>query len=86
LGIALALLSSYFQQALPKKAIALGELSLTGNIKAINGIESYIREAQKFGIDTIFVADQQKTDNLCKKMKNVYQLLSLFGNHSSLAS
>ena len=29
LGIALALLSSYFQQALPEKAMALGELSLT---------------------------------------------------------
>ncbi len=82
LGIALALLSSYFQEALPKKALALGELSLTGNIKAINGIERYVREAQKFGIDTIFVADQQKIAT-CKKMKNVYQLLSLFGSQSS---
>lgn len=85
LGIALALLSSYFQQALPQKTMALGELSLTGNIKAINGIERYIREAQKFGIQTIFVAAQQKV-NGCKKMKNVYQLLSLFGDQDSSAS
>lgn len=78
LGIALSLLSSYFQQALPKKTMALGELSLTGNIKAINGVEHYIREAQKFGISNIFVAEQQKTAHSCKKLKNVYQLLSLF--------
>lgn len=77
LGIALALLSSYFQQALPKKTLALAELSLTGNIKAINGIEGYIREAQKFGISSIFVASKQKVEK-CKKMQNVYQLLSLF--------
>jgi DNA repair protein RadA/Sms len=77
LGIALALLSSYFQQALPKKALALGELSLTGNIKAINGVDSYIKEAQKFGIKSIYVAAQQKTPGT-KCMKNVYQLLSLF--------
>ncbi len=84
LGIALALLSSYFQQALPHKTIALGELSLTGNIKAINNCESYIREAQKFGIKTIFVAASQKLTDAthCKKLQNVYQLLSLFAEQT----
>lgn len=82
LGIALALLSSYFQQALPDKALALAELSLTGNIKAINGAEQYIKEAQKFGINTIFVASQQKTGPRTIKMKNVYQLLSLFNSET----
>ena len=50
LGIALALLSSYFQQPLPEKSIALGEISLTGQIKPVNQINVFIKEAEKFGI------------------------------------
>ena len=81
LAIALALLSSYFQHALPEKSMALGELSLTGSIKPINGIETQLKEAQKFGIKTIFAAHAQKlaTTQHVSKMKNVYQLLELFG-------
>ena len=45
LGIALALLSSYFQQPLPQKSIALGEVSLTGQIKPINMIGAHRRFA-----------------------------------------
>lgn len=78
LGIALALLSSYFQHALPKKTMALGEMSLAGGIKPVNGAELFLKEAEKFGIKTIFVSESQKTSSLSKKMKNVYQLLSLF--------
>lgn len=79
LGIALALLSSYFQQALPEKAMALGELSLTGSIKPINAIDTQIKEAQKFGIKHLFLADSQKlhSPNVVK-LKSVYQLLGLF--------
>ena len=79
LGIALALLSSYFQQALPEKAMALGELSLTGSIKPINAIDTQIKEAQKFGIKHLFLAHSQKLSakNIVK-LKNVYHLLSLF--------
>ncbi len=80
LAIALALLSSYFQDALPEKAMALGELSLTGSIKPINGIEAQLKEAQKFGIKSLFVAESQKlSDPYVIKIKNVYQLLGLFG-------
>lgn len=79
LGIALALLSSYFQQSVGNKVMALGEVSLTGNIKAINNCDRYVKEAEKFGIDTIFVAATQTLKNKhLKKLKNVYQLLSFF--------
>lgn len=79
LGIALALLSSYFQQALPEKAMALGELSLTGSIKPINAIDTQIKEAQKFGIKHLFLAHSQKLSSAnVVKLKSVYQLLSLF--------
>ena len=84
LAIALALLSSYFQQELPEKAMALGELSLTGAIKPINGIESQLKEAQKFGINHLFVAHSQKiSDQNVIKIKNVYQLLGLFGTQQN---
>ncbi|MFI5332520.1 MAG: DNA repair protein RadA [Candidatus Babeliales bacterium] len=81
LGVALALLSSYFQQPLPEKSIALGELSLTGQIKPINQMNMYIREAEKFGITQVLVAHNQKIDDTSctvKRFHNVYELLSLF--------
>jgi len=81
LGIALALLSSYFQLPLPAKSIALGEISLTGQIKPINQINQYVREATKFGLERLLVAKNQKIEVVdCKvqHFQNVYELLSLF--------
>jgi DNA repair protein RadA/Sms len=81
LGIALALLSSYFQQPLPKRSMALGEISLTGQIKPINHINTFVREAEKFGITSLMVAKTQKVEGPCCKVRyfsNVYELLSLF--------
>jgi DNA repair protein RadA/Sms len=82
LGIALALLSSYFQQTLPEQSLALGEISLTGQIKPINHISTFVREAQKFGMKTLFISASQKMEGCTvatKRFKNVYELLSLFG-------
>jgi len=81
LGIALALLSSFFQQPLPPKSIALGEINLTGNIQPVNQINVLIREAEKFGIQQLFVAKNQtveKTQCKIKRFSNVYELLALF--------
>jgi len=81
LGIALALLSSYFQQPLPEKTLVLGEISLTGQIRPINQVSVHIREAEKFGIKQILVAKHQNIDNTSCSIKyftNVYELLSLF--------
>lgn len=83
LGIALALLSSYFQQALPSRWLALGEISLSGNIKPINCIAPHINEARKFGIEKICVAQSQRTDcppSLIKSFRSVYDLLTLFSD------
>lgn len=81
LGIALALLSSYFQQPVPEKSMALGEISLTGQIKPINQMSAYVREAEKFGIGHLLIAHNQqleKTGCVVRRFKNVYELLSLF--------
>ena len=83
LGIALALLSSYFQKPLPEKSIALGEVSLTGQIKPINHISMHISEAHNFGINHLLVAHSQKIEKSSAsitKFHNVYELLSLFGD------
>ncbi len=82
LGIAFALLSSYFQEPLPEKSIALGEISLTGQIKPINNIGQLVKEAEKFGITTLLIAKNQtieKTSCTVKRFHNVYELLTLFG-------
>ncbi|OQA32529.1 MAG: hypothetical protein BWY54_01045 [Candidatus Dependentiae bacterium ADurb.Bin331] len=81
LGIALALLSSYFQKPLPEKSIILGEINLTGQIKPINQISMHLHEAHKFGIKTLIVAHNQKIDkhfSTIIRMQSVYQLLELF--------
>jgi DNA repair protein RadA/Sms len=83
LGIALALLSSYFQQALPERSLALGEISLTGQIKPINHISTFVREAQKFGMQQLYVATPQKIEHCTiktKRFQNVFELLSLFSS------
>lgn len=82
LGIALTLLSSYFQKPIPEKTIALGEVSLTGYIKPVQNIEIHAQEASKFGFQNIFLAQDQKIKPQkqfkVKKFKTVYDLLQLF--------
>ena len=81
LGIALALLSSYFQQPLPEQSIALGEIGLTGTIKPVNQIDIFAREIEKFGIKHLMIATGQKMSLApCATTRffNVYQLLSVF--------
>lgn len=81
-GIALTILSSYFQKSLPPKTIALAEISLTGLIAPISNIEIHLKEAIKFGFENIIVAKQQKLpEKIGKKifaLKNVYELLQFF--------
>jgi predicted ATP-dependent serine protease len=75
------LLSSYFQQALPIKSLAIGEISLTGQIKPVNQINSFVKEASIFGINNLFVAKNQKIEKSSCKIKSfssVYELLGLF--------
>ena len=80
LGIALALLSSYFQAALPALSVAIGEISLTGQIKPTNYIDHSLKEIEKFGFAHVFLAIGQKAKTTCSTrfFKNIFELLSLF--------
>lgn len=80
LGIALALLASFFQKPLPEKSIALGEISLTGTIKPINQISLHVNEARKFGIQRFYVHRTQTSSapGASRGFSHVYELLELF--------
>lgn len=82
LGVALALLSSYFQQPLPEKTIALAEISLTGQVKSIPNADIHVQEAARFGFENLLVAKEQHLSSpkikMVKKLTSVYDLLSLF--------
>ena len=80
MGIALALLSSFFQKPLPTKSVALAEISLTGTINPINQIATSVKEVEKFGLENIFIAQSQKVKSNCTifSFRNVYELLKLF--------
>ncbi|MBM3894135.1 DNA repair protein RadA [Candidatus Dependentiae bacterium] len=82
LGIALALLSSYLQKALPPHTMALGEMSLTGHIKPISSSEKQLLEAHKFGIKNLItshktVAGKNKFETVTG-LRSVYDLVAIF--------
>lgn len=49
LGVALAIISSFKNKALPKKSFAFGEVGLLGEIRKVVGEEKRIKEAQRLG-------------------------------------
>ena len=81
LAIACGILSSFFQQPLPEKTLVLGEINLTGHIKPVNYINMHVNEAEKFGVEQLFVAQNQKIEHAAcsvRRFQNVYELLTLF--------
>ena len=80
LGIAIALLSSFFQKALSSKPLAIAEINLTGQIKPTNQAQIRINEAAKFGVNTILISANQKIKTSCNvlNLRNIYELLKLF--------
>lgn len=79
LGIALALLSSYFQAPLPEKSIALGEISLTGQIKPINYIDQRLKEAQNFGLTHVYLSTKQAASaKNAIRFSSIHELIKLF--------
>lgn len=79
LGVALALLSSFFQKPLPIKSLALGEMTLTGHIRPAQGAGLLAAEAIKFGITNIISPpDKSLQEGTIAPVKTVYDLLRFF--------
>ncbi len=60
LGIVLAAASSFKNISIPKDVVAIGEVGLTGEVRAVNVIEKRIKEAEKLGFKTCIVPENNK--------------------------
>jgi len=55
LGVALAIASSFKNFTISSNIVAIGEVGLTGEVRAVNSIDKRIAEATKLGFDTIII-------------------------------
>lgn len=69
LGIILAVASSFKNISIPKDLVAIGEVGLTGEVRAINMIEKRLKEAEKLGFKKCIIPENNK-----KLLKDNYKL------------
>lgn len=55
LGICLAIISSFKNREINPKAVAIGEVGLSGEVRAVSMIETRVNEAKKLGFDICIV-------------------------------
>lgn len=60
LGIVLACASSYKNVSIPQDIVVIGEVGLTGEVRAVNMIEKRIREAEKLGFKKCIIPESNK--------------------------
>ena len=59
-GIALAVTSSYKNIPVSNDVVAIGEIGLTGEIRAVNSIDKRVKEAEKLGFKTCIIPEISK--------------------------
>jgi DNA repair protein RadA/Sms len=69
LGIILAVASSFKNISIPKDLVAIGEVGLTGEVRAVNMIEKRLKEAEKLGFKKCIIPENNK-----KLLKDSYKL------------
>ena len=69
LGIILAVTSSFKGISIPKDLVAIGEVGLTGEVRAVNMIEKRLKEAEKLGFKKCIIPQNNK-----KLLKDDYKL------------
>lgn len=82
LAVVCALLSSYEDKALPSNICLVGEIGLSGEIRAVNRIDQRIAEADKLGMDAIFIpkanAKGLNKDNYTIQIKTVNKVEDVY--------
>ena len=73
LGLACALISSFIDKPLDDNVIALGELGLSGEIRAVSNVDIRIKEAAKLGFSTVILPKR------CLEGKNAPEGVKLYG-------
>ena len=69
LGVILACSSSYKNVSIPKDVVAIGEVGLTGEVRAVNMIDKRLKEAEKLGFKKCIIPESNK-----KLLKDSYKL------------
>ena len=69
LGIILAVASSFKNISIPKELVAIGEVGLTGEVRAVNMIEKRLKETEKLGFKKCIIPENNK-----KLLKDNYKL------------
>ena len=69
MGIILACTSSFKNISIPQDVVAIGEVGLTGEVRAVNMIEKRIKEAEKLGFKKCIIPESNK-----KLLKENYKL------------
>ena len=69
LGIILACTSSFRNISIPQDVVAIGEVGLTGEVRAVNMIEKRIKESEKLGFKKCIIPESNK-----KLLKENYKL------------
>lgn len=75
LAVALAIASAYYERALPPHTAAIGEVGLTGEIRAAAQMEQRIKECVRLGYETLIVPEKIQNDILPKKAIKVGHIL-----------
>ncbi len=60
LAVALAVLSSYRERTSPRRVVAVGEVGLTGRLRAVHNLEKIVAEAERLGYDAAIIPSQSK--------------------------
>ena len=85
LAAAAALLSSHKGKAAPVKAVFVGELGLTGEVRSVPQLGARLKEAERMGFTDAFIPFQEpkeKTSLQLHKMRSVRDLAELLFNRS----
>lgn len=76
LGICLAIISSFKNRQIDPKAVAIGEVGLSGEVRAVSMIETRVIEAKKLGFDICIVP------KVCfNELKNIKDIKILYVNN-----
>lgn len=84
LAIATAIVSSFYNTQLPEKTVILGEIGLSGEVRAIQNLQSRISEAEKLGYQQMFVPASNQGINHNKPALNLNEVNTVSETFSRL--
>ncbi len=71
LPVAIALISAITDKIVPENTVAFGEIGLSGEIRAVNGIDLRIKESKRMGFDNVIMPKQSNSKDLGANIKNI---------------